>query len=92
MPVITREGITAIDAYLQVDGIKGESTDDKHKDWIEVARVVWAVHQPRAATMSTVGGHTSGRAELSTCCTARPPRRHPSGFHRPLVNRLTYRV
>jgi len=24
----------AIDAYLQIDGIKGESTDDKHKDSI----------------------------------------------------------
>jgi bacteriocin-like protein len=22
-------------ALLQLDGIKGESTDDKHKDWIE---------------------------------------------------------
>ena len=26
----------ATDIYLQIDGIKGESTDDKHKDWIEV--------------------------------------------------------
>ena len=30
----------AIDAYLQIDGIKGESTDDKHKDWIEVSHVL----------------------------------------------------
>lgn len=51
--------------YLQIEGIKGESTDDKHKDWMEVSHVVWAVHQPRAATVSTAGGHTSGRAELS---------------------------
>jgi type VI secretion system secreted protein Hcp len=35
-----------IDAYLQIDGIKGESTDDKHKDWIEVSHVNWGVHQP----------------------------------------------
>lgn len=27
-----------IDAYLQIDGIKGESADDRHKDWIEVVR------------------------------------------------------
>jgi type VI protein secretion system component Hcp len=26
----------AVDAYLNIDGIKGESTDDKYKDWIEV--------------------------------------------------------
>lgn len=54
-----------IDAYLQIEGIKGESTDEKHKDWIEVSHVVWAVHQPRAATVSTAGGHTNGRAELA---------------------------
>ena len=26
----------AFDAFLKIDGIPGESTDDKHKDWIEV--------------------------------------------------------
>lgn len=53
-----------IDAYLQIDGIKGESTDDKHKDWIEVNNVLYAINQPRAESISTAGGHTSGRAEL----------------------------
>jgi type VI secretion system secreted protein Hcp len=28
----------ANDVYLQIEGIKGESLDDKHKDWIEVVR------------------------------------------------------
>jgi type VI secretion system secreted protein Hcp len=55
----------ANDVYLQIDGIKGESLDDKHKDWLEVSNVAWSVHQPRAATVSTAGGHTTGRAELS---------------------------
>jgi type VI secretion system secreted protein Hcp len=55
----------AIDAYLQIEGIKGESTDEKHKDWIEVSSVSWNVHQPRSTTVSTAGGHTNGRAELS---------------------------
>jgi type VI secretion system secreted protein Hcp len=27
----------AIDAYLQIEGIKGESMDDKHKEWISRA-------------------------------------------------------
>jgi bacteriocin-like protein len=26
----------AYDAFLKIDGIPGESTDDKHKDWIEI--------------------------------------------------------
>jgi type VI secretion system secreted protein Hcp len=55
----------AIDAYLQIEGIKGESTDDKHKDWIEVSHVTWSVHQPRADSVSTAGGLTTGRSELS---------------------------
>jgi type VI secretion system secreted protein Hcp len=55
----------ANDAYLQIEGIKGESTDSKHQGWIEVTGVSWNVHQPRASAVSTAGGHTTGRAELS---------------------------
>ena len=53
----------AIDVYLQIDGIKGESMDDKHKDWIECTSVTWGVKQPRTATASTGGGHTAERCE-----------------------------
>jgi len=53
----------AIDVYLQIDGIKGESMDDKHKDWIECTSVNWGVSQPRSATASTGGGHTAERCE-----------------------------
>lgn len=55
----------AIDVYLQLDGIKGESQDDKHKDWIECTEVHWGIRQPRSATASTGGGHTAERAELT---------------------------
>jgi type VI secretion system secreted protein Hcp len=55
----------AIDAYLQIDSIKGESQDDAHKGWIEVSHVSWSVNQPRASSVSTAGGHTNGRADLS---------------------------
>jgi type VI secretion system secreted protein Hcp len=53
----------AIDVYLQIDGIKGESSDDKHKDWIECKSVSWGVKQPKSATASTGGGHTAERCE-----------------------------
>lgn len=53
-----------IDAYLKIEGINGESEDDKHKNWIEVSNVLYAINQPRAETVSTAGGLTSGRAEL----------------------------
>ena len=54
----------AIDVYLQIDGIKGESQDTGHKDWIECESVHWSIHQPKSATASTGGGHTAERAEL----------------------------
>jgi type VI secretion system secreted protein Hcp len=55
----------AIDAYLQIEGIKGESNDEKHKDWIEVSNVSWSINQPGASTASTSGGLTTGRASIS---------------------------
>lgn len=54
----------AIDVYLQIEGVKGESQDDGHRDWIECDSVNWGVLQPRSATSSTGGGHTAERAEL----------------------------
>lgn len=53
----------AIDAYLQIDGIKGESQDSGHRGWIEVTSAQWGVLQPRSATASTGGGHTAERCE-----------------------------
>lgn len=53
----------AIDVYLQIEGIKGESTDTDHKDWIECKSVQWEVLQPKSATSSTGGGHTAERCE-----------------------------
>jgi type VI secretion system secreted protein Hcp len=54
----------AIDVYVQIDGIKGESSDDKHQGWIEAVSVEWSITQPRSATASTGGGHTAERVEM----------------------------
>lgn len=54
----------AIDVYLHIEGIKGESVDDAHKNWIECTSVQWDMTQPKSATASTAGGHTAERAEL----------------------------
>ncbi|MBB3224314.1 Hcp family type VI secretion system effector [Pseudoduganella umbonata] len=56
----------AIDAYLQVDGIKGESADSVHQGWIEITAAHWGVSQPRSATASTGGGHTAERCDHRT--------------------------
>jgi len=56
----------AIDVYLQIDGIKGESQDSGHQGWIEISSAHWGVVQPRSATASTGGGHTAERCEHRT--------------------------
>jgi type VI secretion system secreted protein Hcp len=56
----------ALDAYLQIDGIKGESADSSHQGWIELTSANWGVVQPRSGTISTSGGHTSGHCEHRT--------------------------
>lgn len=54
----------AIDVYLQIEGIKGESTDAAHSGWIECTSAQWGVMQPKSATASTAGGHTAERCDL----------------------------
>lgn len=56
----------ALDVYLQIDGVKGESTDSSHQGWIEVSSAQWGVVQPRSASASTGGGLTAERCEHRT--------------------------
>ena len=51
----------AFDSFLKIDGIPGESTDDKHKDWIEILSYSHGLTQPSSATASSVGGGTTER-------------------------------
>ena len=49
------------DCFLKIDGIPGESTDDKHKDWIEISSYKSGVSQAGSGDRSTGGAATSGR-------------------------------
>jgi type VI secretion system secreted protein Hcp len=53
----------AFDTFIKIDGIPGESTDDKHKDWIEVLSFHHGMSQPTTATASSAGGGTAERCE-----------------------------
>jgi len=55
----------AFDAFLKVDGIPGESTDDKHKDWIEVLSYHMGVSQPATGSRSSGGAASAERANFS---------------------------
>jgi type VI secretion system secreted protein Hcp len=54
----------AFDAFLKIDGIPGESTDDKHKDWIEILSYDLGMDQPSSATDSSAGGGTTERVNI----------------------------
>ncbi len=53
------------DAFLKIDGIDGESTDDTHADWIEIDAFSHGLSQPAAGAPSDRGGRTSGRVDHS---------------------------
>lgn len=50
----------AVDMFLKLDGIKGESQDAKHKDEIDVLSWSWGATQSATTHMGTGGG--SGKA------------------------------
>lgn len=80
----------ASDAYLKIEGINGESEDERHRNWIEVNNVLYAIHQPRADVVSTAGGIPPGEPiytpsisassltwlPLSCCKRVQPGRRY----------------
>ena len=53
----------AYDAFIKIDGIPGESQDDKHKDWIEILNFQHEMNQPSSATASSAGGGTTERVD-----------------------------
>jgi len=52
----------AEDYFLEIDGIKGESPDSKHKDKIQVSTWSWGQHQ--AGSSAAGGGAGSGKVEM----------------------------
>lgn len=54
----------ASDNFIKFDGIEGESTDDKHKGWIEMLDISWGVSQLASATQSSSGGGSTQRADF----------------------------
>ncbi len=54
----------ASDTFLEIDGIKGESSDADHTDWIEILSFNWGVSQMASGTASSAGGGSSQRADF----------------------------
>lgn len=54
----------AFDCFLKVDGVPGESTDSKHKDWIELLSFHWGASQASSGQRSTGGAASAERVNL----------------------------
>jgi type VI secretion system secreted protein Hcp len=52
----------AVDVFLKIEGIEGESSDDKHKNEIDVLSYSWGVSQ--TGTASYGGGMGAGKANF----------------------------
>lgn len=52
----------ASDYLLEIDGIKGESADDKHKETIEISSFSWGVSN--AGSFASGGGGGTGKASF----------------------------
>ena len=52
----------AVDYFLKIDGIKGESEDDKHKDEIELIDFEWAEQQ--SGSFGQGGGGGAGKVKM----------------------------
>jgi type VI secretion system secreted protein Hcp len=53
----------SVDMYCNPDGIKGEATDDKHQNWIQVLAYSHHLSMPVSSTKSSAGGATTGRTQ-----------------------------
>ena len=52
----------AVDMFLKIDGIQGESTDASHKDEIDILSYTWS--ESRAAVSGGAGGAATGRVTM----------------------------
>ncbi len=55
----------AFDCFLKIEGVPGESTDDKHKDWIELLSYNHGVSQMGSGAVSSGGGRSAERCDHS---------------------------
>lgn len=55
--------MSQFDYFLKIDGIPGESTDEKHKDEIEVIEYSFGMEHGDTGSASTGGARTGGRVK-----------------------------
>ena len=53
-----QSAFAAVDSYLQIAGVRGASTEDKHKDWIVVKSFSWGTGKATSMASAGSGGGT----------------------------------
>ena len=60
----------ASDAFIQIGSVKGEATDEKHTDWIEVYS--WSIGASQSGSPYATTGGTTGKADVSDLTFTHP--------------------
>jgi type VI protein secretion system component Hcp len=74
----------AVDAFLKIDGIKGESQDSKHANWIELMSFSWSMGNTTAANRATAPTCASHEAKFTLKGMAAPQLMKAAVAHQPL--------
>jgi type VI secretion system secreted protein Hcp len=69
-PPLEQDMGTGYEMFLSITGIEGESTDEAHKDWIDVLSYSHRVSQ--SATAATSGGARSGQSQHEDFTITKP--------------------
>jgi type VI secretion system secreted protein Hcp len=59
-------------AFLRIDGIKGESIDERHREWNAVLSFSWGCSQQARAFQVGSGGGSSRRADFADLTVVKP--------------------
>ena len=54
----------AVDMFLKIDGIPGESTDDRHKDEIDILSYAWGESQLGTGMHERAGRYLHGKMAM----------------------------
>lgn len=62
----------AFDAFLKIEGIPGESRDDRHINWIEILSYSHAIAQPQSGSPGNAGGGPAERCDHGVFVIVKP--------------------
>ncbi|WP_024698909.1 Hcp family type VI secretion system effector [Pseudomonas avellanae] len=62
----------SLEAYLQIDGVPGETLSEGYETWIELQDFDFSARQTVSKTASSSGGATSGRAYMGDMLIRKP--------------------